>query len=263
MDISIIILNYKTKKPALNCIKSIKESDFGDLKYEIIVVDNDSQDGLGKILAWQYPDIKFIQNKANVGMGAGNNFGIKKAQGEFIMILNSDTRLKPTAVGILHEYIKNNKQVGIVSPELLNSDLSHQESCFRFPSFFIPILRRTFLGKFFKSKIEKFTMKDFGLGNIMAVDWAMGSCMLIRKNALDRIGGGFDERFFMYLEDTDLCRRMWQAGWKVIYNPEAQIIHEHGRGSARQAWFIAPFTRRLAREHIRSWLKYFWKWGIK
>jgi GT2 family glycosyltransferase len=106
-------------------------------------------------------------------------------------------------------------------------------------------------------------MKDMDHNKIMNCDWIMGSCLMFEKNILEKINGGFDERFFMYFEDTDLCRRIKSIGKKVVYNPEAEVIHDHSRDSAREAWYISPFVSKLTREHIKSYIKYFLKWYSK
>ena len=101
-------------------------------------------------------------------------------------------------------------------------------------------------------------MTDFDHDEIRPVDWIMGSCLMVRHAGWE----GFDERFFMYFEDVDLCQRVKMIGKKVIYNPEAVVIHDHSRQSARYPWYIAPWKDGLAREHIKSWIKYFWKWKV-
>lgn len=262
VNLSIIIVNYKTKEKTINCIKSIRESNLSGLDYEIIVVDNNSIDDSLENIKNSCADIKFIQSKINLGMGGGNNLGIKEAKGEFILILNPDTVVKKEAIKNLYFYISENKKIGVVAPMLLYPDNSLQYSCFREWKIFTPIYRRTFLGKFNNKHLDNFLMKDFNHKDVMEIDWAMGSCLLIRKEILDKIGV-FDERFFMYFEDTDLCRRIRKAGYKVIYNPKAIVIHDHARESAEKSWFIAPFIDRMAREHIKSWIKYFWKWRIR
>jgi len=262
MDISIIIVNYKSKGLALNCVKSILEADFGDLRYEIIVVDNNSGDALGEILAWQYPQVKFIQNKKNLGMGAGNNVGIKKAQGDYVVVMNPDTLAFKDTFTRLFDYMEINKEVGVVGPRQLNPDKTIQDSCYCWPSLLTPIYRRTPLGnfKFAQKDIDRYLMKDFDHKRESEVDWLLGSFLFCRKEALDQ-AGLFDERFFLYFEDTDLCQRFWQKGRKVIYYPQSQIIHNHVRASAEEPWYKF-FWNRAARHHVISWIKYLNKWGI-
>lgn len=263
MDISIIILNYKSKGDTLSCIKSIKESDFGILNYEIIVVDNNSEDGIKEILEWQYSDVKFIGNSKNLGMGAGNNEGIKKAQGKYVIIMNPDTLVFRDTFKQLYDFMEHNPEIGIAGPLQYNPDKTIQNSCYRWHSMLTPIYRRTFLGqcKFGKKDLSRFLMKDFNHNAEKKVDWLLGSFLFCRSEALGKVGL-FDERFFMYFEDTDFCRRFWQAGWQVIYYPEAKIIHNHARQSAKEHWYRI-FTNKAARHHIMSWIKYLKKWGIK
>lgn len=262
MDISIIILNYKSKGFALNCIKSILEADFGDLRYEIIVVDNNSQDAIGEILAWQHPQVKFVQNKKNLGMGAGNNAGIKKAQGEYVIVMNPDTIAFKGTFQKLYRYMEENKEVGVIGPKQLNPDKTTQDSCYRWHGVLTPLYRRTPLGrfKFAQKDLDRYLMKDYDHKLEREVDWLLGSFLFCRKEALKQVGL-FDERFFLYFEDTDLCRRFWQNKWKVIYYPEARIIHNHARASAEDPWYRFLWNK-ATRYHIVSWVKYLTKWGL-
>ncbi|MFA5644065.1 MAG: glycosyltransferase family 2 protein [Patescibacteria group bacterium] len=257
MDVSIVIVNYKSKDKLRDCLESIKRSDLMNIKYEIIVVENGSGDNLEN-LKTEVVDFKLIKSDINLGMGGGNNLGIKEAQGEFILILNPDTILDSLAIKTLFNYIKENSSVHIVAPKLLNPDLSLQFSCANFPRPWTPIFRRTFLGLFFKRHLDWFLMKDFSHDIIKEVDWIIGSCLIVRKENFS----GFDKRFFMYFEDIDICRQSWANGGKVVYNPRAEVIHHHARASAKNPWYFSIFKNKLAREHIKSWFKYFKKWGM-
>jgi len=267
MDISIVIVNYKSKGDTLNCIKSIKEADFEyggkKLKYEIIVVDNNSGDAIGEILNWQYPEVVFIQNDKNSGMGAGNNIGLKRAAGKYSVVMNPDIIVFPGVFVELFDYMEKNKTVGVSAPQQLSPDRSIQDSCYRWHGMFTPIYRRTPIGqlRIAQKDTDRFLMKDFDRKSEKKVDWLLGSFLFCRTDALARIGY-FDERFFMYFEDTDLCRRFWQKNQEVVYYPKAQVIHNHARESAQVAWYKF-FTNQMARHHIRSWVKYNRKWGLK
>jgi len=263
MDISIIILNYKSKGFVMNCIKSIKEADFAGLKYEIIVVDNHSQDSIGEILTWQYPDIKFIQNEKNLGMGSGNNVGMRYAQGKYIAIMNPDTLAFKDTFKELYDFMQANPEVGVAGPLQYNPDKTIQNSCYRWYGLLTPIYRRTPLGKFrFAQKdLARFLMKDFDHKSAREVNWLLGSFLFCRAKALEQTGL-FDERFFLYFEDTDLCRRFWQKGWHVVYYPQAKIIHNHIRQSAQDPWYKFLWNK-ATRQHIISWLRYLRKWGTK
>lgn len=263
MDLSIIILNYRSKGLTLNCIKSIKEADLAGLEYEIIVVDNNSRDNLGEILSWQFPDVKFIQNNKNLGYSRGNNIALLRARGDYAVIMNPDTIAFPNTFRILHQFMEINPSIGICGPKQYNPDRTVQDSCYRWHTIFTPFYRRTILGKFkFAQKdLNRFLMMDFDKQSISDVDWLLGSFVFLRTKALKEIGY-YDQRYFLYFEDTDLCRRLWQKNWQVVYNPEAEIIHNHNRASAKTPLYKF-LTSMATRAHIISWLKYLKKWGIK
>lgn len=260
MNLSIVIVNYKSKEKTYRCIDSIYNSDLESIEYEIIVIDNNSHDEIGQEIEKKYPKVKFVQSYKNLGMGAGNNLGIELSKGDYILILNPDTIVEKDSIKKLYNYIKNNESVGVVGPKLLNPDRTLQYSCFREWKFLTPLYRRTFFGRFRKKHVDNFLMKDFDHDKISEVDWLLGSCIMVEKNILDEIGGGFDHRYFMYFEDTDLARSIRDKGYKAVYLPDSIVIHDHERSSASKPWYIAPFTDRLAREHIKSWFKYFLKW---
>ena len=263
MDLSIIIVNYKSKVKLISLLESIFKADLSGLTFEIIVVDNNSGDDLSDL----DKKIKLINSQRNSGMGGGNNLGIDNSLGDYILILNPDTIVKTEAIKILYNYLKNNQAVGLVGPKLVYPDGSLQYSCSQFPIFFMPILRRTFLGDYFKTSRDAFMMTNFDHNSIKEVDWLMGSCLMFkRENILvnqEIFKPRFDERYFMYFEDIDLCRQLKSQGLKVVYNPEAIIIHDHRRQSARYPWYEALFKDKLTWSHISSWLKYFKKWGFK
>lgn len=265
MDLSIVIVNYKSKNKLINCLKSLQVADFTNLKKEIIVVDNNSGDNLQELETW--PELKLIFSSRNLGMGGGNNLGIKQAQGEFILVLNPDTLVKADVILKLINYYRLHPETGVVGPKLLYPDNSLQLSCLRFPTFFMPVLRRTFLGDYFKKQRDSFTMSEFDHNSIKEVDWLMGSCLLFKKELIDKNGDKFfpqfDERYFMYFEDTDLCRTVKNKGFKIIYYPLAIVIHDHARQSAQHPWYIALFKDKMTWIHISSWFKYFIKWGLK
>lgn len=257
MDISVIIVNYKNQDKVLKCLDSLARADWGDLTHETIVVDNAAVGDLEQVAA-AFPDVKIIKNEKNLGMGAGNNLGAKNSAGKYLLVLNHDTMVKADAIIKLHQHLQENNKAAIVGPKLLNPDGTLQYSCFRFPKIFTPILRRTFFGNLAPKHLKDFLMKDFDHETTRAVDWLMGSCFLIRREILEKDGHIFDEKYFMYFEDTDLCRRVQEKHkLEVVYHPEAVVVHDHGRGSAEKPWYVAPFTDRLAREHLKSWIKYF------
>lgn len=269
MDLSIIIVNYRSRAKLLSCLESIRQSADEGLSKEIIIVDNNSGDDLSGII-FKDKNESLILSKKNLGMGGGNNLGLERARGEFALILNPDTVLRPGAIKIMVDYLRQEPTVGLVGPKLLNPDGSLQLSCRRWPSIFLPILRRTSLGRrfrVFQRAVDKFLMTDFDHNHIRPVDWLLGSCLLIRRELVLSDGSmwrpRFDHRYFMYFEDTDLARQLWSRGWSVVYHPQALVVHDHQRQSARYPWYMAVVLDPLARAHLSSWLKYFIKWSIK
>ncbi|MCK9580531.1 MAG: glycosyltransferase family 2 protein [Methanoregula sp.] len=263
MDISFVILNYKTKGLLKNCLKSIIASDLKNLRYEIIVVDNASGDGVKEMLAEHFAGVIFIQNRYNLGMGAGNNLGIKQARGKYVIILNPDTVVFPDAVMKLYNFMEQNERAGIAGPKLTNPDGSLQYTRCRFPSFLTPVYRRTPLQRLkqVRRRLDSYLTKDQSYNITSQTDWLYGACLFIRSNALDKVGL-FDERFFLGFEDTDLCRRMGNNGYEVWYYPASVAIHYPHRFSGEGNWLTGVFNRSI-RIHIASWLKYFLKWRVE
>ncbi len=265
MDLSIIIVNYYSQAKLKNCLAALRAAPPVVISWEIIVVDNASGDDLGFLA--ERPEIRLVRSPKNRGMGGGNNLGIEAARGRKVLILNPDTIIKGLAINTLYDYLENNPSVGIIGPKLVYPDGTLQSSCARFPSFFMPVLRRTFLGDYFADSRDSFMMNDFDHNSVRAVDWLMGSCLMFRKETIGPKGKTwrprFDERYFMYFEDTDLCRTAWRNGLKVIYHPEVAVIHDHQRESAKNPWYVALFQDKITWIHIGSWLKYFSKWGLK
>jgi len=263
MDLTIIILNYKTKGLVKQCIRNVMVST-ADLNYEIIVIDNGSNDGCEQMMKENFPEIKFIQTGKNLGFAAGNNFGLKEAKGKYVMILNPDVTVLNHSINKMVEFMEKNPEVGLAGPKLINPNGTYQISCRTFQTPKLILFRRTPLGHlpFAKKELEKHLMIDFDHQTNQAVDWVMGACILIRKTAMDKVGL-LDERFFFYVEDMDWCRRFWRQGFKVYYLAEAEMVHLYERASAIENWSFWTFNK-MTRWHIVSWLKYFTKYlGVK
>ncbi|HUT22334.1 MAG TPA: glycosyltransferase family 2 protein [Candidatus Bipolaricaulota bacterium] len=260
MNLSIIILTYKSKNLVRFALKDLLASNLPE-QTEVIVVDNDSGDGIEDMIEEEYPQVRFIQTGKNSGFAAGNNAGIKAAFGKYIIIMNPDIFVEDNSIEKLYNYIKEKEGegVGLVAPKLCNPNGSLQHTCYKFHKWSTPLFRRTFLSKlpFGKKHLKKFLMDDWDHNSIREVDWVQGSCFIMRKDLLEQIGC-FDEKYFMYVEDMDLCRKINLAGKKVIYYPESKVIHLHRRESNDGKWHQV-FTNKLTREHIKSWLKYMWK----
>jgi GT2 family glycosyltransferase len=260
MDISIIVVNYKSKEKLKNCLLSIERSAMRNISFEVIVVENDSGDIIDDFVN-NFSWTKLIKSQKNLGMGGGNNLGIKHSRGNYILISNPDIVFEKDCIFNLYNFLKNHHNVALVGPKLLNPDRSLQYSCAHFPKIYLPLLRRTAIGNFFPNFLDKYFLKHESYDKIKEVDWLLGACFLVRRKEMflkeDKL---FDERYFMYFEDVDLCRRIKEKSKKVIYLPASIAIHDHLRSSARLAWYLAIFKDKLARQHIISWWRYFIKW---
>ncbi|MBI2463060.1 MAG: glycosyltransferase family 2 protein [Candidatus Spechtbacteria bacterium] len=210
--------------------------------------------------------ILYLPEEKNVGYAKAVNRGISIARGNFIFVANADLIASDATIfKTLLAYMRENPDVGIVAPRLLNFNGTVQHSAFRYYTLATIIARRTFLGK---TSWGKKLLKDFALEDIMAhiakpipVDWLMGSALLIRKSALDKVGL-LDETFFMYMEDVDWCRRFWDNGYKVIYNPEASAHHYHFQASKKTGGLLDLLLNPYTRMHARSAFVYFKKYGL-
>lgn len=260
-ELSIIVTSYKNPSVLKLCLESLKKNVLSH-SYEILVLDSSTEEDTETLMREEFPDIRFFPFSRNLGFAKLVNRGLREARGKYILILNADIIIDKKSVDILVEYLKNNTSVGIAGPKLLNFDGQLQFSCFRFYTLPIIIYRRTFLGNFAfaKRKIENFLYKDKDLGKPLEVDWLMGSAMMVSGAALSKIGL-MEEKFgFMYFEDVDWCRRFWENNFRIIYYPAAKMFHYHGKGSASQNSIQALVFNKLTREHIKSAIKYFWKY---
>lgn len=263
MDLSIIILNYKTRGLVRQCLKHLVAARL-TISHEIIVVDNASDDGVFEMLRTEFPFVKPVALPQNYGYAGGNNAGIKKSEGKYLMILNPDILLLDNGIEKMVAHLETQPNIAILGPKLLNPDRSPQYSSFRFYKWYTPILRRTPFGQsaFGEEELGAFLMKDANREVIHDVDWLLGGALLVRREAIASFGL-LDTRYFMYFDDVDWCRAAWEAGYRVTYFPETTMIHFHLRESADTQWYLAPFNA-MARTHIRSAIKYFWKWkGIR
>lgn len=264
MILSIIILNYNTKDFLLPCVKGIINDTRG-LDYEIIIVDNASTDGSARYIQQKliprFGQVKLIVAAANRGYAAGNNLGIKAAAGKYLLIMNSDIAIWDDSLIRMVEFMDNHPRVGLASPRLLSPDGSLQYFCYRFPSPQVLLYRRAPLGNwtFARRQIAHYLMADWNHRDNRPVDWVQGSCIIVRREAIDQTGL-MDERFFLYLEDTDWCRRFWQSGWEVWYLSDVEIVHYHNRASASEKFYQTVFNK-MSWVHLASTWKYFRKWG--
>ncbi|NMC51551.1 glycosyltransferase [Candidatus Kuenenbacteria bacterium] len=259
MKLSIVVLNYKTRNLLKYFLKGVLDFKF-PWSWEIVVVNNSSEDGTDKMIKKDFPVARLIRSPKNLGMGGGNNLGIINSNGEYILIANPDVTLNETAIRAMVAFMDNHPEAGLVGPKIINPDGTKQDTCYRWPKFFTFLYRRTSFGSSQKGQthLDRFLYRDINLDEPQEVDWVLGGCFLARGSALEKTGL-FDQRFFLFLEDTDLCRRMWQHRFSVWYYPEAEVIHLPHRLSAGSRSLKDLFSL-VTWIHIVSWLKYFWKW---
>lgn len=224
-DVSVIFVNYKTKDLTISAINSVIEKT-QNINFEIFVVDNNSQDGSIEEIEKQFPDINVIKNKSNIGFGAANNLAIKQAKGKYILCLNTDTVLMNNALRIMFDYMEENPNTGVCGGNLYNENLKPSMSYANFPNFwnclaFSWLIKRIF--PILRNHTETKKIKE--------VDFITGADIFLRKSVLDAIGY-FDENFFMFAEEADLCKRIKNTGYKRVIVPEAKIIHLEGKSSA-------------------------------
>ncbi len=233
--LSIIIVNWNVRELLDRCLASIFAADLAPGSFEIIVVDSASADDSVAMVRQKYPAVRLLAQERNVGFTRGNNIGLAQAQGDFLLLLNPDTEVRPDALGAMLDYLLANPAVGIVGPHTLNSDGSHQSSRRRFPSLMTGIFESSWLAAAAPARIERdYRMLETDDDDIMLVDWVQGSALMLRRE-LYRDIGGMDEAYVMYSEELDYCRRAKHAGWQVAYHGGAVIAHHGGKSSEQVA----------------------------
>jgi GT2 family glycosyltransferase len=264
MKVSVIILNFNHKYFPKLAVEALEKSKT-DFPFEIIVVDNassdrESMDFLEKVSA--EGRITLIKSPKNVGFGAGNNLGARIAQGEFLFLHNPDVTVNNDSIQKMADYMEKNPDIGILGPKLVYSSGKVQESCRRLMSFSDLVLNRTFLGRLpvFKKRVSKYLMEDFDHNKIQDVDLLTGAAMMIRRNVFEKVGG-FDKRYFLFMEDFDLCREIRGAGKRIVYYPEVTLEHYQKRLS--QGSVLNVIRKKVFWLHVSSAIKYFLKWRGK
>ncbi len=245
-------------------------------RLEVIVVDNGSHDGTAAMVREDFPQVHLIANRENRGFTGGNNQGIRAARAPVLFLLNPDTEIIGDAPSRLLHYLEAHPRVGMVGPKLLNADGSVQSSRRRFPTLPVLFLESTWLERWGRPWLRRYYVEDRADDEVQAVDWITGAAMMVRRAALEA-AGLFDEGFFMYSEELDLCRRIRAAGWEIVYLPTAQLFHYVGKSSeqvvaARHIYFQSSKVRYARKYHgdliaglLRLWLlgQYLWQMGLE
>ena len=227
MDLSIIIVNYKTSGPLKDCLASIYRTLDG-LKFEVLVIDNHSRDKGLAALEKLFPQVRFIKNPCNEGFAKANNRAAELSKGTTLLFLNPDTRLTEGAVASMHTHLLATPKIGVLGPKVLNPDGSLQYSCRSFPTLWTGLFNRySLLSRLFPNNqfTRRYLMTDFDHKETRQVDWVSGCCLMMRSPTFKSVGG-FDEHYFLFNEDVDLCRTLKDHNYKVVYFPDARVFHD-------------------------------------
>jgi len=277
-DLSIVIVSWNVKDLLRVCLQSTLRatelSGGGAITYEVIVIDNASADGSVDMIRQDFPSVRVMANDENVGFTRGNNQGIVASDGRYILLLNPDTEVLGTAFDEMVGYMERYPEVGAVGPTLLYADGGMQSSRRRFPNLRTAFVESTFVQPWFTDSdiLKRYYVLDRGDDEMQEVDWVVGACLMMRRDAVEDVGL-LDERFFMYSEELDWCYRAKQKGWKIVYLPTAKVVHHEGRSSEQvlpvrhvyfqrsKVQFFEKHHGRLQGEVLRTYLLagYLWQ----
>lgn len=251
MKASIVILTWNSTDLLHGCLTSLPQAVMR-YPYEVIVVDNGSRGETPASLRFAFPWMQLVINRRNCGVAPGRNQGMRLTQGEYIVLLDDDTVVPPAALDRLVAYMDTHPEVGVCGPRLIDGEGQLQLTCRRFPTLGDKFARQ--LPFAFAQRLRRETeLADWDHTTIREVDYMIGACQVIRRTALAEVGL-LDEHIFYGPEDVDLCLRFRQAGWKVVYNPEAVVVHKERR--VARSFFSA-----LSWRHFLGLTYFFWKHG--
>jgi GT2 family glycosyltransferase len=231
LDLSIVIVSYNTRDMLRDCLLSIAAATAG-ISSETWVVDNNSPDKSAEMVAAEFPDVHLIPNPENAGFTRANNQALRQSRSRHVVILNPDTECKPGSLATLVCYLDTHADVGAVGPKLLNTDGSLQPNGSRFPDPLLAFLVVSELRRPFKTAFERHSRMRDNFDIECELEVISGACMMVRGSTIEQVGI-LDEDFFMFYEEVEWCWRIKKAGWKVMYVPQAVIVH-HWMGSVRQ-----------------------------
>ena len=256
--VSVIIVSYNTKEILANCLAAL----FGQdrcIDMEVFVVDNDSKDASADLVRNEFPEVRLIDNRVNVGFAAANNQAFALSRGEYIILLNPDAYVKPYSIANAVEFMEQTPECGICGGKIVSPGGKLEPSARRFPSALSKLLTLSGIsGKHPLSPVlNRHEFGGFAHDRPMAVDWVPGTFTIIRRSMLDAIGF-FDERYYLYYEETDLCLRAKKAGWKVYFIPSAEVMHLGGACSkTRKEMAFDDGAAQVLSFRLRSeWLYY-------
>ncbi|HEX6262939.1 MAG TPA: glycosyltransferase family 2 protein [Actinomycetota bacterium] len=248
-DLAVVVVNFNAGEHLRSCVASVYAA-AGDLDLDVVIVDNASRDGSAGAAAAAHPSIRVINNRVNRGFAAAANRGFAETQAPFIFLLNPDAVISGGRLDAFVKVAKERPRVGALGCLVRNPDGSLQPSARKVPGIGEG-LAHAFLGRVAPDNrwSRSYTMADWDRASEREVEWVSGSAMLVRREAVDAVGG-FDEGYFMYVEDVDLCTRLRKRGWSALFTPELEVTHEVGVSTRSH-------PRRMAYEHSRSIYRYF------
>ncbi|MFH0769849.1 MAG: glycosyltransferase family 2 protein [Candidatus Peregrinibacteria bacterium] len=261
--VSALVHSTRTPKDAVACVRSLLKQTIAD-RLEIILIDNHSEDdsiGIFRNTFGGHPLVRIVETKGNLGFGRGNNLGARYATGEYLLIINPDTTLRADALERMLEILRHDPLIGILAPRLEFDDGTVRDSYRTFPTILDIVIKRSgVFQRLFHRRLERYLQRNVRTIDMRDTDWVAGGCIFLHMDLYRKLGG-FDERFFLFFEDTDLCRRCWEAGQRVVYCPSIRAADSKQRLSG--GGFFSIFFRMTGRAHLVSAVKYFWKWRGK
>lgn len=250
--VTIIIVSWNVRELLVKCLDSIYKK-ITKFNFEIIVIDNNSSDFSAKVIKNQFPEVILIQNKINVGYSAAVNDGLANAKGDYYLILNPDTVVLNDICEIFINFFRNNPNVGAVGGKALlpNGNIDYC-SARNLPNFYTQIFELFYLSKLFSKNrlFGKYNMGYWNHNSVKKVEFISGQLIMVRRIVIENIGN-MDDNFFLYYEDTDLCRRIIKDKWDIVYLPQAEILHYDSQSAKRH-----PEQKQINLEMFRSMLKY-------
>lgn len=252
-ELSVIVINYNTAGLLSRCLESLGRH-LNSLSFEICVVDNASRDGSCALVKTRFPAVHLIANSRNRGFATAVNQGLKNTTGRYVLWMNPDAELLDEGLQDLVLYLDQHPNVGILGPQTVYPDGSHQLTCRSFPSYQTALFNRhSLLTKWFPRNpfSQRYLRLNLNTSGVQPVDWLAGACLLHRREVSDQLGG-LDERFFMYCEDVDFCFRARKQGWEILFHPAARVLHRTAASSSQ-------FPYRMLIEHHRSIWRYYTK----
>jgi len=260
LDLSIVVVSFNTRETTRMCLRKIQESN-PSLSWEIIVVDNASDDGSARMVEQEFPWARLIRLPANRGFAGGNNVGIREASGRYVLLLNSDAFIGPGVLESTVAFMDDHPETGVLGCKLTNPDGSLQASARMHPSPLNKLLVMTGLAARRPSS-RFFGRADFSWwdhSHPLEVGWVVGAYFLIRREVFNDTGP-LDERYFLYFEEIDFCRAAQKAGWRVVFYPHAQVVHLGGQSAVQMGGRVSSQGRQMVTHRIRSELRYYRKW---